>query len=96
MEVRHSPVSAALTQVRGRHSVFGPLPRLYRLLLVVAALAVFVGIGAWLGARPAIPVRMAGGIAIGAALGLVATYLVLHDFHHRPDYQPLRVRRRPQ
>lgn len=75
--------------------MFGPLPRLYRMLLVVAALAVFVGIGAWLGAQPAVPVRMAGGIAIGAALGLAATFLVLHDFHHRSGYQPVRARRRP-
>jgi hypothetical protein len=66
------------------------------LLLVVAALAVFVGIGAWLGAEPAVPVRMAGGIAIGVALGLVATFLVVHDFHHHTGYQPLRARRRPQ
>ena len=95
MEVRRTPGSAAKTLVRGRHSVFGPLPRLHRMLLVAAALAVFVGIGAWLGAEPTVPVRMAGGIAIGAALGLVATFLVLHDFHHRSGYQPLRDRRRP-
>jgi hypothetical protein len=64
------------------------------LLLVVAALAVFVGIGAWLGATPAVPVRMAGGIAIGITLGLVATFLVLHDSRRHQEYQPLRARRR--
>lgn len=75
--------------------MFGPLPRLYRMLLVVAALTLCVGIGAWLGATPAVPVRMLGGLAIGGALGALAIYLLLHDFGRSTGYQPARARRRP-
>jgi len=77
--------------VRGKH-VFGPLPRLHRLLVVTTVLVVAVGSGAWLAHFTALPAAAAAGAAWGAVAGLLLSFVLLHDFHHRP--RPARVVRR--
>ena len=72
--------------------MLGPLPALHRLLLVLAALVVCVGIGLWFGAVPEIPLNLRVGLAAGAATGVAAGFVLVHDFHHQG--RPARVRRR--
>lgn len=73
--------------------MFGPLPTLHRLVLVLAALLVCVGIGFWFGAMPEIPVNLRVGLVAGVAAGAAAAFVLVHDFHHR-QARPARVRRR--
>ena len=72
--------------------MFGPLPRLHRILVVVTALIVGMLSGIWLVHETAVPALAAAGVGWGLLAGLLLTYVLLHDFHHRPD--PVRVRRR--
>ena len=72
--------------------MFGPLPRLHRTLVVVTALIVGMLAGIWLVNETAVPALAAAGVDWGLLAGLLLTYVLLHDFHHRPD--PVRVRRR--
>lgn len=71
--------------------MFGPLPYLHRLLLVIGALTVSTGIGAWLGLLPAVPIGTALGTTVGLAAGAGVAYLLTHDFHR--GSQPARARR---
>jgi xanthine/uracil permease len=75
--------------------VFGPLPTLHRVVLVLAALGVGIGLGAWSGAMPQVPVTLESGIALGAVVGVVTAFVLLHDFHRRTPPSTDRVRRRP-
>jgi Na+-transporting methylmalonyl-CoA/oxaloacetate decarboxylase beta subunit len=59
--------------------VLGPLPKLYRLVVAVAALLVFVGVGAWAAFLLAYPVLISVGASIGLGLGTVCAYLLLHQ-----------------
>lgn len=75
--------------------MFGPLPRFHRILVVVTALIVGMLAGIWLvnvTAIPVVPAFVAAGAGWGLLAGLLLNYVLLHDFHHRPD--PVRVRRR--
>jgi ABC-type Fe3+-siderophore transport system permease subunit len=72
--------------------VLGPLPRLYRIIVSICALAAFIGFGAWLTAALPGPLLAPAGAGIGAALGLCAVLLLLHDFE-RPRRQEHRIRR---
>lgn len=72
--------------------MFGPLPRLHRILVVVTALIVGMLAGVWLVNTTAVPALAAAGVGWGLLAGLLLNYVLLHDFHHRPD--PVRVRRR--
>jgi uncharacterized membrane protein len=71
--------------------VFGPLPRLYRVVLMATAILFFVVAGLWLAEITVVP-ALAAGLAIGAAAGVVAAYLLVHDFQHTP--RPARIPRR--
>jgi hypothetical protein len=71
--------------------VFGPLPHLHRMLVVITALVVGMLSGIWLAQVIAGPALIAGGIGWGLLAGLLLNYVLLHDFHRRP--QPVRVRR---
>jgi hypothetical protein len=73
--------------------MFGPLPTLHRLLLVVGAVVVCVGIGLWFGAMPEVPLNLRVGLLAGAAAGVAAAFALVHDFHHR-GARPARARRR--
>lgn len=64
--------------------MLGPLPRLHTLLVGAVALLVGTTTGILLGlsdltgaARLAVP-----GALVGAGLAALATYLLVHDFHH--------------
>ncbi len=73
--------------------MFGPLPALHRLVLVVGALLVGAGTGFWLGAVPEVPLDLRAGLVAGTAAGIAAAFVLVHDFHHR-QARPVRVRRR--
>ena len=72
--------------------MFGPLPRLHRLLVVTTALIVGMLSGVWLVHITEAPLLITAGLGWGLLAGLLLTYVLLHDFHHRPH--PARVRRR--
>lgn len=59
--------------------MLGPLPRLYRLILVLVAPAVCVGAFAWLAWFTPVPIVAGAGALIGLAAGLVAAYLLIHQ-----------------
>jgi hypothetical protein len=71
--------------------VFGPLPKLHRLLVVITALLVSMLSGIWLVEVTGMPTLLSAGIGWGLLAGLMLNYVLLHDFHHRP--RPVRVRR---
>lgn len=73
--------------------MLGPLPTLHRFLLVLAALVVCVGIGLWFGAMPEVPLNLRVGLIVGAAAGVAASFVLVHDFHRRQD-RTARARRR--
>jgi hypothetical protein len=73
--------------------MFGPLPALHKLVLVLAALVVCTGIGFGLGARPDVPLNLRAGLLAGTAAGAAAAFALVHDFHQRRT-RPARVRRR--
>lgn len=63
--------------------MIGPLPRLHTLLFIVVVLAVGVGLGAWIGLLDTVPVVVTTGIAVGIGVAALASFVLLHDFHHR-------------
>ena len=71
--------------------MFGPLPKLHRLLVVVAALVVGMLSGVWLVNVTGVPALLSAGIGWGLVAGLMLNYVLLHDFQHRA--RPVRVRR---
>ena len=72
--------------------VFGPLPRLHRLLVVVTAVAVGIAWGVWIAQFSTLPAAAAAGAAWGGLAGVLLGFVLLHDFHHRP--KPIRVQHR--
>lgn len=90
MEV-HQPGPPPRCQIGGI-LVFGPLPRLHRLLVVVTALAVGIASGVWIAQFSTLPAAAIAGAAWGALAGVLLGYVLLHDFHHRP--RPVRVHHR--
>jgi hypothetical protein len=72
--------------------VFGPLPRLYRMLVAATVLALGVTAGVWVVQSTPVPALMAAGVGWGLLAGLGVTFLLLHDFEHRGH--PARIRRR--
>lgn len=71
--------------------MFGPLPKLHRLLVIATALAVGMLSGIWLVTVTSTTAGIAAGIGWGLLAGLMLDYVLLHDFHHRA--RPVRVRR---
>ena len=68
---------------RSETTVFGPLPRLHQLLVLVTTLAVGVVSGLWIAQFTSAPVASAAGAAWGALAGGLLGFVLLHDFHHR-------------
>lgn len=71
--------------------MLGPLPKVYRVLVAVTALLVFVGGGAWAAYTIPYPILISAGAGVGLAVGVAAAYLLLHS--SGPRVQPDRVRR---
>ena len=78
----------------GVWTVLGPLPRLYRVVVFVAALLLCVGGGAW--AAVVLPYEnlISAGASIGLAIGVLCAFLLLHDSHGPAS--PQRARRSPR
>jgi len=72
--------------------VFGPLPPLYRMLVVATTFAVGIVSGIWIAQFASAPAAAVAGAAWGGLAGMLLGVVLLHDFHHRP--RPVRVRRR--
>ena len=77
----------------GGFEMLGPLPALHRLVLVLTALIVFIGIGVWLGLMPEIALNVRSGLLAGLGTGLAAAFVLVHDFQQRGAH-PARARRR--
>ena len=73
--------------------MFGPLPQLYRFLVVAFAILVFIGGGVWLAHAFDVPLPF-GGVLGGTAAGALIAYALVHDFSHRSEPRPLRIHRR--
>lgn len=74
--------------------LFGPLPVLHRVVLVVGALSVWIGLGVWSGLMPHVPMSVGPGIVLGAVAGVASAYVLLHDFHRPRPVSTQRGRRR--
>lgn len=61
------------------------------MLVVLTTLVVGITSGIWLAQFSSHPVAALAGSGWGAAAGLALSYVLLHDFEHRP--RPVRVRR---
>ncbi len=72
--------------------MLGPLPKLYRVVVSVAALLLFVAGGAWAAFMLPYPILISAGASFGLALGAVCAYLLLHQSNSAT--QPHRIRRR--
>lgn len=72
--------------------MLGPLPKLYRVVVSVAALLVFVVGGAWAAFVLPYPVLVSAGASIGLGIGAVCAYLLVHP--SGTSAQPHEVRRR--
>ncbi|HSE72772.1 MAG TPA: hypothetical protein VLA97_18545 [Nocardioidaceae bacterium] len=70
------------------------MPRLYRLIVSAVAIVVFAAAGIWAAIMFPYPRLISVGATIGLALGVLCTYLLLHQFHNAPDSQPVRRTRR--
>lgn len=60
--------------------MLGPLPAIYRMIVAVCAVLVFIGLGAWLAFTLPIPLQAPVGAGIGAGMGMVAVLGILYDF----------------
>jgi hypothetical protein len=71
--------------------VLGPLPRIYRIVVTVTALLLFVGAGGWAAYTVPYPILVSAGAGVGLAVGGVVSYLLLHT--HDSTGGPRRARR---
>jgi len=71
------------------------LPRLYRILVSVIALAVFVAAGTWAAYVLPYPTLISVGASIGLAVGALSAYFLLHEPRPHRSAQASRARRTP-
>lgn len=77
--------------------MLGPLPKLYRIVVCVVALLLFVGGGAWAAFMLPYPILVSVGASIGLAVGVLIAWFLLHEPHHAPRHVPVRRHdRRPR
>ena len=70
--------------------MLGPLPRMYRIIVSIVALVVFVAGGAWAAYVLPYPFLLSVGAGVGLAIGGLCTFFLLHEFHD--PRQPSRIR----
>jgi hypothetical protein len=75
-------------------AVLGPLPKLYRIVVSVVALLLFVAGGAWAAFMLPYPILVSVGASVGLAVGALIVYLLLHESTHAPRHVPLHRHRR--
>lgn len=63
--------------------MLGPLPRLHQRVLVAVAILVFLTAGTLAGLVSAVPLVLPAALTAGAALGVAAAFVLVHDFSHR-------------
>ncbi len=73
--------------------MFGPLPRMYRILVIAGALLLCVAGGAWLAYSFALELPF-GGVFLGVAFGVLIAFALVHDFSQGRRAGPMRVIRR--
>lgn len=73
--------------------MLGPLPQVYRIIVSVIALAVFVAGGVWAAFMLPFPILVSVGASSGLAIGGVCAFFLLHEFHHAPVPQTSGARR---
>lgn len=89
---RPDPESPRLVR-RGDILVLGPLPPLYRMLMITTVLVVGIAAGAWIVHFAAPAVAATAGAGFGAIAGLLVGVVLVHDFSHH-QHRPVRVLRR--
>lgn len=62
--------------------VLGPLPLLYKVLVCLTAIAIFVGGGAWTAMMLPAPILGLAGASVGLAIGGLCAFFLLHSFGH--------------
>lgn len=70
--------------------MLGPLPKLYRVAVGVAALVLFVAAGAWAAFVIPYPILVSVGASVGLAFGALCAFLLLRDAHRTPQASPAR------
>jgi hypothetical protein len=73
--------------------VFGPLPRIYRILVIAGTVLLSVGGGVWLAHSLALPLPFRG-VLVGAVFGVLIAFALVHDFSGGRLARSLRVTRR--
>ena len=74
--------------------MLGPLPRMYRVVVVVTAVTICAAGGAWAAFMLPYPILISIGASLGLALGALCAFLLVHQpGGHGPS--PSRVDRRP-
>lgn len=71
--------------------MLGPLPKLYRLLVSVTVVALFVGAGTWVAVVLPPSVLVSYGVSAGLVVGGACAFLLVHESRHAPA--PHRVHR---
>lgn len=70
--------------------MLGPLPMFYRVAVSICALCAFVGLGIWGAAKLSVAFLPLAGAGVGAALGVIAVLVLLHDFDGARSRAPVR------
>jgi hypothetical protein len=73
--------------------VFGPLPRLHRILVIAGAILLSVGGGVWLAYSLALTLPLRG-VLVGLAFGVLIAFALVQDFSRGRQARPVRVIRR--
>ncbi|MGH3333822.1 MAG: hypothetical protein ACRDPJ_21215 [Nocardioidaceae bacterium] len=61
--------------------MLGPLPQLYRVIVTVTALVIFIAGGAWAAFMLPYPILVSAGASVGLTMGVLCAYLLLHEPH---------------
>ena len=74
--------------------MLGPLPTIYRIVVIACALVTCVGVGAWLAAMLPGPMLAGGGAGLGAVFGALLAVLLVHPVDRPRSSAPVRIRAR--